>query len=61
MSDSTPLPNVLDTQKFVPIKNDTIMKTDNSDFIVIARPSPFVCTTPISKNTKHFSTPKLSA
>ena len=51
--------NVLDTQEFIPIKNDIIMKTDNSDFIVIARPSPFACVAPISKNTKNLPTPKL--
>src|SRR5215208_7820276 len=56
---STSPPNVLDTQEFVPIEDDTNMETENSDFIVIPRPSPFACAASISKNTKDLPTPKI--
>ena len=56
---STPPPNVLDTQEFVPIKKDINMETDNSNFIVIARPSPFACAAAISKNAKELPTPQI--
>src|SRR3954466_4547729 len=57
---STPPPTALDTQEDVPIENDTSMETDNTDFIVIPRSSPFACAATISKNAKELSTPKSS-
>src|SRR3954454_18258068 len=56
---SNPPPTALDIQKDVPIENDTSMETDNTDFIVIPRPSPFACAATISKNAKELPTPQI--
>src|SRR4051812_16626570 len=61
VSQFTTPPKSLDTQENVSIEDDTNMETDNTDFIIIPRPSPFACAASISKNAKELPTPKLSA
>src|SRR4051794_14475495 len=58
---STPPPITLDTQDDVLIENDMTMETDNTDFIVIPRPSPFACAATIAKMPRNFLPLKLSA
>ena len=58
-SKTMPPPNVLDTDEFVPIDDDANMETDNTDFIVITRPTPFACAATIPKSAKELPTSKI--
>ena len=52
----TPPPNVLDKDEYVPIEDDDNMDTENLNFTVIPRPTPFACATTIKKSARELPT-----